>query len=174
MKTNGIIRRIDDLGRIVIPREFRRLHGIDLGDPMEIVATADGEIIVRKADTSEELVKIAKKVAAAAADELSGTILVCDFNSWLTGFGQRKNEFVGKPLPQGAERALRERKTITDGGFGAAAVQGSELKFSVLPAAADGDCFGGVGYVSDGAVTKSELAILRVTARVIGEFMRKF
>ncbi len=53
-------------------------------------------------------------------------------------------------------------------------MQGSELKFSVLPAAADGDCFGGVGYVSDGAVTKSELAILRVTARVIGEFMRKF
>ena len=77
-------------------------------------------------------------------------------------------------MPQGAERALRERKTITDGGFGAAALQDSELKFSVLPAAADGDCFGGVGYVSDGAVTKSELAILRVTARVIGEFMRKF
>ena len=69
MKTNGIIRRIDDLGRIVIPREFRRLHGIDLGDPMEIVATADGEIIVRKADTSEELVKIASSLFVTAPSE---------------------------------------------------------------------------------------------------------
>lgn len=64
METNGIIRRIDDLGRIVIPREFRRLHGIDLGDPMEISATPNGEIIVKKADTSEELGKIAKKSRA--------------------------------------------------------------------------------------------------------------
>lgn len=175
METNGIIRRIDDLGRIVIPREFRRLHGIDLGDPMEISATPNGEIIVKKADTSEELGKIAKKVAGAAIAELAGTLLVCDFGAWIAGFGEKKNEFVGKPLSPGLSKLLRGRENYsTADGEEEFGNSDGKAHAIVLPAAADGDCFGGVGYLSDGAITKEESAIVRIVAKVIGELMRKF
>lgn len=174
METNGIIRRIDDLGRIVIPREFRRLYGIDIGDPMEINATNDGEIIVKKADTSKEMQKVAKKVAGAAADELSGTILACDFNSWLVAYGPRRGEFSGKSIAPKAAKLIRARETFTDGDGELLGISDGDAHTAVFPAAADGDCFGGVGYISDSAITKEELAILRIAARVIGELMKKF
>lgn len=174
METNGIIRRIDDLGRIVIPREFRRLHGIDIGDPMEINATNDGEIIVKKADTSKEMQKIAKKVAGPASDELSGTILVCDFESWLVAYGPRRGEFTGKPIAPRVAKLIRARETFTDGDDELLGISDGDAHTAVLPAAADGDCFGGVGYLSDSAITKEEFAIVRIVAKVIGELMKKF
>jgi AbrB family transcriptional regulator (stage V sporulation protein T) len=47
MKATGIIRRIDDLGRVVIPKEIRRSLGIKEGDPMEIFTTREGEILLK-------------------------------------------------------------------------------------------------------------------------------
>lgn len=174
METNGIIRRIDDLGRIVIPREFRRLHGIDVGDPMEINATNDGEIIIKKADTSEELKKIAKKVAGAATEELSGTLLVCDFSSWLVGFGPRRGDFAGKPIAPRVEKLIRARETFTDGDDELFGISDGDAHTAVFPAVADGDCFGGIGYISVGPITKEEFSILGIVSKIIGELMKKY
>lgn len=173
METNGIIRRIDDLGRIVIPREFRRLHGIDLGDPMEINATNAGEIIIKKADTSEELKKIAKKVAGAAIEELSGTLLACDFARWLVGFGERKNEFVGTPISPRLTKLLRDREKYV-GEDELIGNNNDEAHVAVFPAVADGDCFGGIGYISAGPITKEEFSILGIVSKIIGELMKKY
>ena len=51
MKTTGIVRRVDDLGRIVIPREYRRAYEIEIGDPMEISADENGIITLKRVDT---------------------------------------------------------------------------------------------------------------------------
>lgn len=53
MKATGIVRRVDELGRYVIPKEFRKMLGIKEGDPVECFATKDGEIVLRKYDNSE-------------------------------------------------------------------------------------------------------------------------
>ena len=89
METNGIIRRIDDLGRIVIPREYRKALGFDVGDPMEICARDNGEVLIRKVNTGGELVKFGKKLLSAAYAETGGTVGLCDGEKWLLCYGER-------------------------------------------------------------------------------------
>lgn len=176
METTGIIRRIDDLGRIVIPREYRKLHGIDLGDPMEISALAGGDIIIRKVDTKGELIKNAEKVAGAAADEIRGTLLVCDFDGWVAGFGERKNEFIGKELTKWAVKLLKDRDTYLSGGEREGELIGTNPEFYVAmtPSISGGDCFGGLCIVSEKEITREEIALMKICAKIIGEYMQKF
>ena len=54
MKATGIVRRIDDLGRVVIPREIRKTLRIKEGDPMEIFTTRDGEVVFKKYHYADE------------------------------------------------------------------------------------------------------------------------
>jgi len=65
MKYTGVIRRVDDLGRLVIPKEFRKMQKIKAGDPLEICLIEDGDMIVRRVDLSAKLInagKIAKEL----------------------------------------------------------------------------------------------------------------
>ena len=55
MKATGIVRRIDDLGRVVIPKEIRRTMRIREGDPLEVYTDADGEVSVKKYSQGGEL-----------------------------------------------------------------------------------------------------------------------
>ena len=58
MKTTGIVRRVDDLGRIVIPREYRRAYDIEIGDPMEITADENGIITLKRVDMGAEFKRV--------------------------------------------------------------------------------------------------------------------
>lgn len=69
MKATGIVRRIDELGRIVIPKEIRRTCHLQEGDPMEIYLGEDGEIVLRKYDLEPEITSL-----RTAATQLAGTI----------------------------------------------------------------------------------------------------
>lgn len=69
MKATGIVRRLDDLGRIVIPKKIRRTCNLREGDPMEIYLGEDGEIILKKYDTEPKIAAL-----RAAATQLAGTI----------------------------------------------------------------------------------------------------
>lgn len=176
METNGIIRRIDDLGRIVIPREYRKLHGIDLGDPMEITALSSGDILIKKVDTRGELIKNANKVAGAMSAEIRGTVLVCDFEKWLTGYGERKNEFIGKPIGKWAAKTLRDREAYTGGGEREGELIGAndDDKLVLVPCLSCGDCYGGLCIVSEKEIMTEEITLLRLSAKIIGEYMQKF
>ena len=68
METKGIIRRLDDLGRIVVPKEYRRMLKIELGDPLEIFTLSNGDIVLRRFDMSAA-VKNEGELAAAALNE---------------------------------------------------------------------------------------------------------
>lgn len=69
MKATGIVRRIDDLGRIVIPKEIRRAYNLREGDPVEFYSDKNGEIILKKYDTEPEITAL-----RTAATQLAGTI----------------------------------------------------------------------------------------------------
>lgn len=66
MKATGIVRRIDDLGRVVIPREVRRTLKIHEGDPLEIFTTREGEIVLKRYQPMEltELGEMVDKLTA--------------------------------------------------------------------------------------------------------------
>ncbi len=176
MENSGIIRRIDDLGRIVIPREYRKLHGIDLGDPIEITALSGGEIMLKKVDTGSELIKNAKKIIGAAEMQLDGTLLVTDGEKWLWGKGDNKLSFVDNPVTKWVKQAVKDRESLLslDGGEGEKVGAHTQSRFVFAPAISGGDCYGALCLISSIPLPVEQATIVSVLAKILGEYMNKY
>ena len=175
MENSGIVRRIDDLGRIVIPREYRKLHGIELGDPVEISAMGSGEIVIKKVDVKNELIKNAKKIIGSAEREIEGTLLLTDGERWLWGKGERKNEFVDNAVTKWVKTATAQRESYVGSGDDGEKVGLSEPTFVMFyPAIAGGDCFGALCLVSDTPFSAVVAPLISVLAKILGEYMNKY
>ena len=78
MKATGIVRRIDDLGRVVIPKEIRRVLRIREGDPLEIYTNNSGEVILKKYSPKNELSHYASEYDETAANILGASVVISD------------------------------------------------------------------------------------------------
>jgi AbrB family transcriptional regulator (stage V sporulation protein T) len=112
LKATGIVRRIDDLGRVVIPKEIRRTLRIREGDPLEIYVDRDGEVILKKYSPVSELGDFAKEYCDALYEAIGNIILVSDRDEIIAAAGAGKKEFVGKALGDVIERVLENRKPL--------------------------------------------------------------
>lgn len=112
MRATGIIRRIDDLGRIVIPKEIRKTMHIRESDPLEIFTEKDGDIILKKYSPIGEMGNNAKQYAEAIAAQIPYTVCICDQDSVIAAAGPNAKKLLGKLLHEKAEEALSERKNI--------------------------------------------------------------
>jgi len=112
LKATGIVRRIDDLGRVVIPKEIRRTLRIREGDPLEIFTDKDGEIILKKYSPIGELGTFAKQYAEALAQTTGHTICISDKDQVIAVSGGSKREFLEKQISKELEEAITERETI--------------------------------------------------------------
>ena len=109
MKTTGIVRRIDDLGRIVIPKEIRRTMRIREGDPMEIFTSREGEILLKKYSPVGELGEFAGALAESMAQALGSLVCVTDRDYVIAVAGSGKKEYEGKLLDEQLQTAIDER-----------------------------------------------------------------
>ena len=98
MKATGIVRRIDDLGRVVIPKEIRRTLRIREGDPLEIYTEKDGEVIFKKYSPMGELSSYAAEICESLYKSTGGTVAVCDRDSMIAVSGGGKKELLEKPV----------------------------------------------------------------------------
>ncbi|EJQ42944.1 stage V sporulation protein T [Bacillus wiedmannii] len=112
MKATGIVRRIDDLGRVVIPKEIRRTLRIREGDPLEIFVDRDGEVILKKYSPISELGNFAKEYTEALYDSLGHNVLVCDRDSIIAVAGVSKKEYLNKSVGDLIEKTMEERKSV--------------------------------------------------------------
>lgn len=112
MRATGIIRRIDDLGRIVIPKEIRKTMHIRESDPLEIFTEKDGDIILKKYSPIGEMGNNAKQYAQAIASQIPYTVCICDQDSVIAAAGPNAKKLLGKLLHEKAEEALSERKNL--------------------------------------------------------------
>ncbi len=106
LKATGIVRRIDDLGRIVIPKEIRRTLRIREGDPLEIFVDRDGEVILKKYSPIGELGDFAKEYADSLHDTVGHIALIADRDAIIAVAGAPKKEFLDKRVGQGVESAM--------------------------------------------------------------------
>src|SRR5690625_2625861 len=111
MKPIAIIRRIDDLGRIVIHKEIRRTLRIREGDPLEIFVDREGEVILKKYSPISELGDFAKEYAEALYDSLNHLVLIADRDTFIAVAGGSKKEYLNKGIGELVEVAMAERKT---------------------------------------------------------------
>ena len=94
MKATGIVRRIDDLGRVVIPKEIRKTLRIKEGTPLEIFTDREGEIILKKYSPIGELNVFAKEYAEALAQSSGMVACITDHDQVVAAAGQGSREYV--------------------------------------------------------------------------------
>lgn len=154
MKATGIVRRIDELGRVVIPKEIRSTLRLKSGDPLEIFTDRD-ELMLKKYSPIATLEKLSQGTAKSLS-ELSGHIaVICDTDEVLHASGKGQRVFDGKGLSNKMEKILRERKSylanlseggdvvsITDEGDGGVTAE------VIVPIVCNGDCLGAVALIS--------------------------
>ena len=115
MKATGIVRRIDDLGRVVVPKEIRRTLRIREGDPLEIFTDREGEIILKKYSPIGELGTLAKLYAESLSQTLGCTVCITDTDQVVAASGSGRkdlqDQFIGREL----DRLLKDREQLLAG-----------------------------------------------------------
>ena len=109
MKATGIVRRIDDLGRVVIPKEIRRTLRIREGDPLEIYTEKDGEVIFKKYSPMGDLSDFAVQICEAIGKNTGYIAAVSDRDSVIAVSGVPRRELVEKQNSQALERIMNQR-----------------------------------------------------------------
>lgn len=118
MKATGIVRRIDDLGRVVIPKEIRRTLRIREGDPLEIFVDRDGEVILKKYSPIGELGDFAKEYAESLFESIGHVTMISDRDSIITVAGGSKKELLEKSIGSILESCMENRKSILESNSG--------------------------------------------------------
>lgn len=111
MKATGIVRRIDDLGRVVIPKEIRRTLHIKEGTPLEIYTDREGEVILKKYSPIGELGNFAKEYAEALSQTTGMVSCITDHDQVIAAAGSGSKEYHGKEISRELEEAINARES---------------------------------------------------------------
>lgn len=112
MKATGIVRRIDDLGRIVIPKEIRRTLRIREGDPLEIFTDREGEIILKKYSPIGELSQFSQQYTDSLSQTSGHIVCIADRDQLIATSGAVKKDLMSKAISKDLEEAINERTSI--------------------------------------------------------------
>jgi len=160
MKATGIVRRIDDLGRVVIPKEIRRTLRLGEGTPLEIFIEKDGEIILKKYSPMVELATFAKQYAEALAQTLGHIICITDRDQIIAIAGGSKKDMLSQVISKNLEQAILNRDSIlaskSDKSFIPITSNGEEDYTAqvISPIITEGDAIGSVVILSRESKTK--------------------
>ncbi len=147
MKATGIVRRIDDLGRVVIPKEIRRTLRIREGDPLEIYTEKDGEVIFKKYSPMGDLADFSARICESIHKNTGYPAAVCDRDGIIAVSGAPKKELLDKHASPALIELLEQRTNYRYTGEGTrlSAAEGSKLFLgAVSPILCEGDLLGGV------------------------------
>ena len=112
MKATGIVRRIDDLGRVVIPKEIRRTLRIREGDPLEIFTDREGEVILKKYSPIGELSEFAKEYVESLHSSMEHVTCIADRDSIIAVAGAPKKELLEKRVSAALEKIMEEKVAV--------------------------------------------------------------
>jgi AbrB family transcriptional regulator, stage V sporulation protein T len=176
MKATGIVRRIDDLGRVVIPKEIRRTLRIREGDPLEIFVDRDGEVILKKYSPISELSDFAKEYAEALYDSLGNPVLICDRDSYIAVAGGSKKDYLNKNIGELVEKKMEDRNAVlvtTQGDV--SLIDGNEetvSSYTIGPIIANGDPIGAVViFAKEGTLGEVEKKAVETAAGFLARQM---
>lgn len=116
MKATGIVRRIDDLGRVVIPKEIRRTLRIREGDPLEIFTDREGEVILKKYSPIGELTEFAGEYVESLYETTRHIAIITDRDSVIAVSGSSKKEYTEKRLSPELEKIIESREVYMANG----------------------------------------------------------
>ncbi len=157
MKATGIVRRIDDHGRDVIPKEIRRTMRIREGDPLEIFTDRDGEVIFKKYSPIGELTSFASQYCETLHKTCNLSVIVCDRDSVVACAGLSKKEYSDKSLSEELESIIESRSMYAyrDGGEKIYPIRDKNEHFisCAMPIISEGDIIGCVASLCEDSRT---------------------
>ncbi len=179
MKATGIVRRIDDLGRVVIPKEIRRTMRIREGDPLEIYTSRDGEVIFKKYSLMGGLDDFAAQFCETLSKSTGSLAAVSDRDSIIAVAGGGKRDLLGKRISSELEQIMEDRKIYQQqSGERCVFVTDSGEKYCATVAApiiSEGDTLGLVLFISDSTDSKptgeTEYKLAQTIAAFLGNHM---
>lgn len=177
MKATGIVRRIDDLGRVVIPKEIRRTMRIREGDPLEIFTDRDGEVIFKKYSPIGELGEFASQYAETLYKTSGFPVCITDKDSIIAIAGAPKKELYDKPVSSDVERIMEEKKHYLSPKGSKVNITDNSDKYSagvISPIIAEGDIIGNVIVIRESDsdnITETELKLASAASMFLGKQM---
>ena len=178
MKATGIVRRVDDLGRIVIPKEIRRTLKIREGDPLEIYTEKDGGVIFRKYSPMGDLQDFAVQICESIGANTGYVAAVSDRDNIIALSGAPKRELMDKPNSQELDRLMENRTNYryVPGDARLRAAEGSD-KYHLgvaAPILCQGDLMGCVMLLlgeGDGPMAEADQRLAQTVAGFLGKQM---
>jgi len=164
MKNTGIVRRLDELGRVVIPMEYRKMHRINIGDPMEIMANDNGEIVLKKIGLESEYISNASAIIESVCPDY--TILASDGLRWRVGRGPHKDQYLDKVMDQKAVSCFSTNKPILDKNE-----NGQNIFLSPVIGM---DGYGVLMIVSDNPILETDKSTLCMLSSIITKLTERF
>ena len=178
MKATGIVRRIDDLGRVVIPKEIRRTMRIREGDPLEIYTSREGEVIFKKYSLLGGLEDFASQLCETMNRSTGGSCAVTDRDSVIAIAGSGKRELLGTRVTTALEQLMESRRLYQfTAGAQSIPVSDSAAGYFTMVAApilAEGDLLGMVLFVaveSGKPSGEAEFKLAQTVAAFLGRHM---
>ncbi|HLR72369.1 MAG TPA: stage V sporulation protein T [Pseudogracilibacillus sp.] len=176
MKATGIVRRIDDLGRVVIPKEIRRTLRIREGDPLEIFVAREGEVILKKYSPINELGHFATEYADALFDSIHLPVFICDRDEVIAVSGESKKDYLNKSIGSHIEEAIENRSNILETENSTVEIiRGNEEEvaaYTISAIIANGDPIGCVLILSkESAISEIEQKVAETAANFLGKQM---
>ncbi len=184
MKATGVVRRIDDLGRIVIPKEIRKTLRIREGDPLEIFTDKEGEIILKKYSPIGELSEFAVQYAESLAKATGHIACISDKDTIIAVSGAPKKEYLEKSVSTEVEKLMEEKmvwssKSKDEKHIPVLLTDGEANPYSsqvIYPIIAEGDPIGTVMLLSkepSAKMNEVELKVVQSAAGFLGKQMEE-
>ena len=155
MKATGIVRRIDDLGRVVIPKEIRRTMRIREGDPLEIFTDREGEVIFKKYSPIGELASFAGQYAETLYKTCGLGVVICDRDAVIATAGVSRKEYADKALSEELEGVIEGRSLYLwregEEKYPVISQESAHYVSCAMPIISEGDIVGCVVSVADKA-----------------------
>ena len=180
MKATGVVRRIDDLGRVVIPKEIRKTLRIKEGDPLEIFTEKDGDIILKKYSPIGELSNFATEYVDSL-NKITGHIaVITDRDSVIAVAGTTKKDILEQKISSDLEKVFENRQKFIGDGKNSIFItekgnKEKEVKPQVIvPIISDGDVIGSVALISkedNFKMSKTEEEVVSVASSFLGRQM---
>lgn len=176
MKATGVVRRIDDLGRIVIPKEIRRTLHIKEGDPLEIFTDKEGEVILKKYSPIGELSEFATGYAETLSKTTGHIACITDKDTVIAVSGGSKKDFLEKTLSPELEKVMENKEVYTSKENNELSLpitenDNNERRYNsqvIYPIISDGDVIGSVILLSKEQNTKMGDTELKVVQSAAG------
>lgn len=176
MKATGIVRRIDDLGRVVIPKEIRRTMRIREGDPLEIYTANGGEVIFKKYSPMGEMAGFATEYADALSLDTKLAVIICDRDRCIAASNISKKDVLEKRIsPELEEIMENRRRAVFEGEKSVIALEDVENQICVaVPIVTAGDISGAVVLLATNeqrTSNESDVKLANVAAKFLSNQM---